>query len=508
MSERSPQPVSPQELEKSQLEVAGALPAEAIVPSEPSDSAAANPPAEGESESLGLIDSLKILFLASRAFWIVNLVSFGDGIAYFGILTLLTRYLGSDLGFGDQMAGIAVSFFTGLVTLAMLGGGWVADRLGVRKALLSALAIIFVGRFALALCSDLSSGVLGTAWVALILMALGYGLFEPSVYSGVKEYTDPRTAAIGFGLIYSIMNLGIVAENFLSPYVRTEALFFRLGDWEVHGLGWGIEGVYWVCAAITLIMLLGVLSFLTKKVDERDRYHGHKVEKEAAPESSQSAEEEKGSWAQRHLGPLGDLRFLFFIFILLPVRTLFAHQFLTIPDYVFRCYPPEVANKFEWLTGLNPLVVCIGVPALAALTRKVRVIDMMLIGTSVSALTTFLLVPGPDLTRLILYLILFSLGEALWASRFLEYVADLAPVGKVGAYMGLAGLPWFLAKFTTGLYSGSVLSYFVPAQGPQNSGQMWLIYALIAMISPVALACARGWLIRGEQQREEAAHVR
>ena len=43
-----------------------------------------------------------------------------------------------------------------------------------------------------------------------------------------------------------------------------------------------------------------------------------------------------------------------------------------------------------------------------------------------------------------------ALEKQLWSSRFLEYVADLAPAGKVGAYMGLAGIPWFLAKMTTG----------------------------------------------------------
>ena len=446
-----------------------------------------------EKKELGLVESLKVLFLASRAFWVVNMVSFGDGIAYFGILTLLTRYLGSDLGMGADMAGLAVSCFTGLVTLAMLGGGWVADKLGVRKALIAALAVIAIGRTGLAMCPGFGEFSVAGAWIALIIMALGYGVFEPATYSGVKEYTDSNTATVGFGLLYSIMNLGIVAENFISPYVRTDAVFISIGSWQLHGLGLGINGVFWMCAGITVLMLLGVLIFLTKAVDERDRCA------DASTAGEEEKDESSGSWFKDHLGPLADMRFMFFIFILLPVRTLFAHQFLTIPDYIFRCYPPEVVNKFEWIAGLNPLVICTCVPVVAALTRKVKVLDMMLIGTAFSALTTFLLVPGPDTVRLVLYILLFSFGEALWSSRFLEYVAGMAPAGKVGAYMGLAGLPWFLAKFTTGLYSGKVLNFFVPEHGVQNSGQMWLIYAFIAMISPVALACARGWLLKGTE---------
>ncbi|MBQ7529040.1 MFS transporter, partial [bacterium] len=136
-------------------------------------------------ENLGLIDSFKVLLTASRAFWIINLVNFSDGIAYFGILTLLTRYLGTDLGMGVEKAGLAVSCFTGLVTLSVFGGGWIADKLGVRKTLIFSLGLTLAGRFALAICPQLASAGILTAWISLIFMAVGAGLLEPAVYSGV-----------------------------------------------------------------------------------------------------------------------------------------------------------------------------------------------------------------------------------------------------------------------------------------------------------------------------------
>ena len=76
--------------------------------SEASASAESEKSAPPEAEDLSLWESLKVLFGASRAFWLVNFVSFGDGITYFGILTLLTLFLGTDLGMGDKMAGLAV----------------------------------------------------------------------------------------------------------------------------------------------------------------------------------------------------------------------------------------------------------------------------------------------------------------------------------------------------------------------------------------------------------------
>jgi MFS family permease len=202
------------------------------------------------------------------------------------------------------------------------------------------------------------------------------------------------------------------------------------------------------------------------------------------------------TWKQRLKEmPLRDARLMCFVFLLLPVQTLFAHQFLTIPDYVFRVFPAEVAAKFEWINGINPFIIVIFVPLIAMFTRKVSVFTMLLIGTSISAATTFLLVGDhTTVTLLILYVIIWSLGEAAWSSRLYEYVAELAPAGQVGAYMGVANLPWFMAKFTTGLYSGSMLAHFIPKNGPQNPGQMWLIYGLIACITPIGLLLMRKWL--------------
>ncbi|MDD5087294.1 MAG: MFS transporter, partial [bacterium] len=435
-------------------------------------------PAEAaKEESLTLWQNIQILFGASRAFWLVNLVNFGDGIAYFGILNLLTLFIHGQVGLSDHLTGIAVSTFTGLVTLFMFGGGFVSDRLGVRRALTLTLLVLLVGRVLLASSPALGalSGVM--LWTSLVIMGFAEGIIQPALYAGVKEFTDPRTATIGYSILYAIMNLGIVAEAGVSPFIRAEV---------------GITGVFWALIGITVLMLAGNAFLFTRKIERRDRVVDY-VKKEK-PES-----DTRTTWQKFRALPFMDSRFIFFIFILLPVRTLFAHQFLTLPDYVMRCFPEAIGARYEWFQGLNPLIIVIFVPLIAALTRKANVVKMMIIGTTISALTTFILVPGPNLTTLILYVVLFSLGEAVWSSRFLEYVANLAPAGQVGAYMGLAGIPWFLAKFTTGWYSGAMIAKFIPAGGPQDSGTMWLIYALIAMISPIGLLIGRKWVQRGVQ---------
>ncbi len=425
-------------------------------------------------EDLSLKETLRILFAASAAFWLVNQVNFFDGVAYFGILNLLTLYINNYVGLSTEATGAAVSLFTGGVTLFMFGGGFVSDKLGVRNALTLCLVGLLLGRVLLAMSGTGGAAVL---WCALGIMALATGVLQPALYAGVKEFTDPRTATIGYAFLYSIMNLGIMFESIASPFIRNAP--------EENPTA-GIPNVLWAMVGITVLMLVIHLIFFSKKVEDRDRT--------VDDGRDDSAEEEKTTLQKIKELPFLDVRFIFFIFILLPVRTLFAHNWMTLPDYVLRSFPADVGTRYEWFQALNPAIIVIFVPLIAAFTRKVNIVTMMIIGTSISAATTFILVPGPDVTRLIIYVVLFSIGEAVWSSRFLEYVADLAPAGKVGAYMGLAGIPWFLAKATTGLYSGKMLATYIPKEGPQDSGTLWLIYACIACISPIGLIIGKRWI--------------
>jgi dipeptide/tripeptide permease len=438
-----------------------------------------------------VLESFKILFGASRGYWLVNAANFGDGIAYFGILFLMTLFMQHNIGFSTPWATLSISWFSGAVTIFMaLGGGAISDRLGVRRALTLCFTILLVGRILFVMAPQFGGFITVAimAWFALFVMAAGEGVIQPALYSGIKEYTDQRTQTLGFAFLYSIMNLGIVAGELASPLIRETWASKVEGRDVLDTPTAGIAGAFWFFIGITALMLLINVVFFTKKVEKRDRTVVDKVVDETG----------KFSWKEYLSNlPILDSRFLFFIFVLLPVRTLFAHQFLTMPDYVTRAFPATVGARWEWISSLNPLIIVVFVPLIAALTQKRRVVDMMIVGTAVSALSTFLLVPSPNIYRLLTYFLIWSLGEAAWSSRFLEYVADVAPVNRVGIYMGIAGIPWFLAKMITGTYAGSVLNTYIPIDGVQRPGVMWLIYGIVALISPVGLILARRWLVRG-----------
>jgi len=202
--------------------------------------------------------------------------------------------------------------------------------------------------------------------------------------------------------------------------------------------------------------------------------------------------------------PIRDSRFMFFIFILIPVQTLFAHNWLTLPQYFSRAFTGVISNNFEFFVNFNPLLIFILTPMVAALTAEKDTYKMMILGTFVMASPTFLLALGPSIYTVFGYLLIMTIGEAMWQPRFLQWVAEIAPKNMTGIYMGLGQFPWFLTKIITAMYSGWFLMNYCPegvAPSQMNTQTMWLIYGMIAIISPVSLLLAKKWMGKGLEER-------
>jgi MFS family permease len=431
----------------------------------------------------------KDLFKASRALWGINISYFFEGITYFGILSLLAIFFNDYIELNDIDAGRMVGVLTAGITLSMLFLGATVDIIGIRKALLVSLALMLVGR----IFTTVSPAMFNTKgmWSSSHLMAmfgilwvmLGYGIYMPACYAGVKQFTDKKTAAMGYAMLYGIMNLGAFLPGLISPPVRRS---------------FGITGVFWVYVILTIVGLLSVTFILTKKAINEVTINKNENDKEEISETEEKSSKEKLKFYAKNF-PLKDVRFLYFIFILIPVQTLFAHNWLTLPQYTSRAFTGFIKNNFEFFVNLNPILIFILTPMVAALTIKRNTYKMMIAGTFVMASPTFLLALGPNIYTLFGYLIFMTIGEAMWQPRFLQWVAEIAPKGMTGIYMGIGQFPWFLTKVITSLYSGWFLMHYCPDKVPpsqMNTGTMWLIYGLIAIISPLGLLLSSKWMMK------------
>jgi MFS family permease len=492
------------------------------------------------------------LIHAPRALWGVNLGYLIEGMVYFGILGYLAIYFSDfvfqGIPFADEISHNMVMFLTAGITISMFFLGFVADKYGVRFALLSAFVMMLFGRIVISAASTifgfepngLWSSLHLTTMAGILFVVIGYGMYQPAAYAAVRKFTTPKTAAMGFAMLYALMNLG--------GYLPSWAFLLRDEDF----LGFGITGVFWIYTGFTVLALLITYFILSKKtvknaeqkakeeteelIAKNTEEKSDKVDKAAdtanevenksipihlwglmiaffiaiylrVPEPLNyytlvilviawfilSIYKPTKNWIANH--PLADNKFFFFIFALIPVQTLFTYNWLVLPQYINRAFEGWIGEYFEFAANLNPILIFIAVPIITAITQKAKVYNMMIWGTLIMSLPAFLLVIGPYPWTLFTYIFIMTIGEAMWQPRFLQYAAEIAPEGRTGVYMGVAQLPWFLTKMLVPwLYSGWMMDKYCPADGPKDTETMWFYYALIAISSTVLLLLARNWI--------------
>ncbi len=442
------------------------------------------------------------LWHAPRALWAINLNYLLEGFVYFGMVIYLAMYFNKYVALDDQWAGLMVGVLTWGITLSMLFFGGRADKWGVRPALLIALGLMVVGRAILSAAPGLGlaggsvlSPLNALAIAGILFIVLGYGMYQPAAYAAARQFTTPATAGMAYAMLYAVMNLGGWLPTFMSP-IREH---------------YEIKGAYWFYTGTTLVGLVILFFMLSKRTVEKATAEAKAAS--ATDEGQAKAGSESGvqraaaeaapedlwgrtlHWFKNH--PIADKKFAYFIFCLIPVQTLFAYNWLVLPQYVNRAFAGTwVGTRFETATNLNSLLIFILCPMVAALTTRVKVYNMMIAGTAVMAAPTFFLAIGPTIWGLFTFIVLMTVGEAMWQPRFLQYAAEIAPEGRTGAYMGVAQFPWFLTKMIVPLYSGTALARWCPepGKGPNHSGTMWLIFGVVAMMSTVLLILAKGWL--------------
>ncbi len=433
------------------------------------------------------------LFRAPRALWGVNLSYLLEGLTYFGVVGLLAIFFNDYIGLNDIYAGQMVGVLTAGITLSMLFLGATVDIIGVRKSFLVSLVLMLIGRVLLTISPQFGANGLWSvphlvAMFGIFWVILGYGIYQPAAYAAVKQFTTEKTSAMGYAMLYGVMNLGGFLPGLISPPVRKS---------------FAITGVFWVYVFLTVAGIFVVMFVITNKAIKEATVTDISSKSEGKNSIEELPLKDKMKYYMKNF-PLKDMRFLYFIFILIPVQTLFAHNWLTLPVYFSRAFTGVVSNNFEFFTNFNPILIFILTPMVAALTSNKNAYKMMIWGTLVMASPTFLLAFGPNLYTVFGYLIIMTIGEAMWQPRFLQWVAEIAPKGMTGIYMGIGQFPWFLTKVVTSLYSGWFLMHYCPeGVAPQfmKTESMWFIYGLIAIISPVGLFLARKWMIKGFKEK-------
>jgi dipeptide/tripeptide permease len=481
-----------------------------------------------------------------RELYLLYLAKVLEYAAYGGMNMAFVLYLSADCGLGDVSAGTYIGVWSMIVTVGTILVGSVVDAIGIKRTLLLGTFVLLFSRF----CMPLVSDIYVVTFIGFIPTAIGIAIMGPVLSVGIKRYTTRDQTTLGFGLFYTLMNVGWAIGGVIFDEVRTTfgehsmvampGLPITMSTYQI------IFMVGFMLTLPTLFLILVMRDGVERTDDGRttinpirlDEQGGKmldiliRVTKKAGLDTLKIFKEvvtQKAFWY-----------FLFMLGILVFVRLVFYHFHYTFPKYGIRVLGEGV--KIGNIYGvLNPTLIVFLVPLISALTKKISSYRMMIFGTTLSSLSIFLAtfpselwqplmdtwvaelvfdrwldVPlalrDPVFIGLIIFIILFTIGEAFWSPRLMQFTAEIAPPGREGSYIALSYLPYFGAKLFVGPMSGLLLEAYVPlgedgqalASYP-NHYLVWVWIGAIAILSPIGLLVFRRLFKRAEQGNIEQA---
>ncbi len=161
-----------------------------------------------------------------RTFYVANVMEIFERLAWYGFFAVSSLYLTSPirdggLGFTSVQRGILQGIIPFLLYLFPVITGALADRYGYRRTFLVAFAMLTPGYFLL--------GQVSSFWAffaVFLFVAVGAATFKPVVVGTVGRTTDDTNRGLGFGVFYTIVNVG----GFIGPLV---AGYLRVISWDL-----------------------------------------------------------------------------------------------------------------------------------------------------------------------------------------------------------------------------------------------------------------------------------
>jgi dipeptide/tripeptide permease len=443
----------------------------------------------------------------SRAFWTANVVELLERAAWYGVFVAITLYLSRILAFSDiEAAAVSGVFSAGLYLLPTFAGAW-ADRIGFRRALLVAFALLTVGYGGMWLLPALlqSAGLVTYArevtfsglqhsnhkWLfipVMIVVMIG-GSFIKSVITGtVASETTALNRARGYSIFYAMVNIGAFGGKTIVQPLRQSM---------------GNEGLVVLnlfAAGMTALAFVLVLFFY------RTTGHG---------EGKSIAEIRRALVAVLSRG-----RLVVLILIITGFWMVQHQLYASMPKYVLRMAGEDSAPS--WYANVNPAVVVVTVGLVTTMMRRRSALASMTVGMFIMPLSAFLMAAGnlvsgdailgmhPIAFMMVVGIAFQGLAESFISPRYLEYFSLQAPKGQEGLYLGVSHLHSFLSSLLGFVTSGFLLERYCPeprtlseadqaqrlaalaGDGPMpaayaHAHYLWYVFVGVAVVSAISL---------------------
>jgi MFS family permease len=343
------------------------------------------------------------------------------------------------LAFDTKYAGLIFGTYASSVYWTPLVGGWLADRLGRRGA----IAISMYGSAATLLALSQAT------WLPLIvglttLAGLTGEMYRPASSALITDLTPPGERIPAFALNRLAINAGFAAGPAVAGFLAEESFFLVfLGD------------------AITSA-IFGTIALAALPEGVRVR----------------RGEERRGEAARTILR---DRPFLFFLAASVLGAFVYFQAQTTFPIHLREL---GFSNAdYGLLISINGLAIVLLELPLVSVTQRFPAVSMMVLGSLLVGLGFALNAVAEAFAAFAATVVIWTLGEIVFAPVAGAWVADIAPERLRGRYQGAWGLTWGVA-FMAGPFLGAAI-YSWSADG------LWLTCGLFGLIAALLLLPAR-----------------
>jgi dipeptide/tripeptide permease len=357
----------------------------------------------------------------SKPFWAANVSELFERIAYYGMAPVLVPYLTQVRGF-DESAAIRVGGNLGFIVYGVtILSGMLADWLGYRRAMLLAYVLLAAGYAGVGAAPSFPA-VVG----ALALIALGASIIKPAITGTVQRTCSEELRPVGFSIYYTLVNIG----GFLGPNVSGAVAAAA-----------GIALVFPTCA-VAIAIAVGLVLLLYR-------------DEPAATEAPKRLLTER---LRDFAGVLTTPRLMTLFVLVAGFWSLFFQFYGAFTTYLTQDL--EVSQqRANFIISLDAALIIACQVVAGYLTRSWTTARAVWIAAFIGTAGYAVIGLHASAPVAAAGVVVFSIGEMIYAAHFYKYLGSLAPAGQEAMYLGFAFLPIALGSLLAGWIGGPIAAW-------------------------------------------------
>ena len=455
-----------------------------------------------------------------KGLYLLSSTEMCERFSYYIILAILVLYMTEVLHFSASFSALLSGIVTGLIYIAQLLGGFLADRfLGNRKAIMIGGVLMAIGQLLFAYSGSLYYTTAGipehSAFlftfqecifiVAILIIAIGSGLFKVNISSLVHLLYDEEEKLqldSAFTIYYMSINIG----GLLAPLIVNFVV--GSGDPSLYQYGFLIAAIYIIC---------GVLGFAILK----DRYlYSHDGKKigiipaSKDPELLKKAKETYGKLTKNEKNHVIVIILMCIFSIIffacnsqittslvlfwktyvnntIPFTnfTVSPEFYLFLNAFLFIVFAPPVMRILSWLETKGKAPSSITKMGLGFLAMAIAFAVLLI------SLGTFDANMKIDMSWALLFNIILVIAEILMTPILLSLVSQLSPEKHVSLFIGVWFFTLAIAQILGGIFAGAYPS--APGVIPKFLGLISIpnLASFMTIFVILPLACGVIWLL-------------